>query len=147
MKRFLLMFVALLTAVGSFADGKYVVIDGLRFFVRTDTKEAILFDNSYSGNITVPEKITDEGVEYTVTSFANDCFNGCKSLTSVSIPSSVTSIGGWCFAYCEELKSITIPSSVTSLGEVCFFDCKSLTSITIPSSVTLLGNDCFYGCI
>lgn len=29
MKRFLLMFVALLTAVGSFADGKYVVIDGL----------------------------------------------------------------------------------------------------------------------
>ena len=146
MKRFLLMFVALLTAVGSFADGKYVVIDGLRFFVRTDTKEAILFDNSYSGNITVPEKITDEGVEYTVTSFANGCFSGCKSLTSVSIPSSVTSIGSWCFAYCEELKSITIPSSVTSLGEVCFFDCKSLTSITIPSSVTLLGHDCFGYC-
>ena len=146
MKRFLLMFVALLTAIGSFADGKYVVIDGLRFFVRTDTKEAILFDNSYSGNITVPEKITDEGVEYTVTSFANGCFAHCKSLTSVSIPSSVTSIGDWCFAYCEELKSITIPSSVTSLGEVCFFDCKSLTSITIPSSVTLLGNDCFGYC-
>ena len=146
MKRFLLMFVALLTAIGSFADGKYVVIDGLRFFVRTDTKEAILFDNSYSGNITVPEKITDEGVEYTVTSFANGCFSGCKSLTSVSIPSSVTSIGSWCFAYCEELKSITIPSSVTSLGEVCFSDCKSLTSITIPSSVTLLGHDCFGYC-
>ena len=146
MKRFLLMFVALLTAIGSFADGKYVVIDGLRFFVRTDTKEAILFDNSYSGNITVPEKITDEGVEYTVTSFANGCFSGCKSLTSVSIPSSVTSIGSWCFAYCEELKSITIPSSVTSLGEVCFLDCKSLTSITIPSSVTLLGHDCFGYC-
>ena len=140
------MFVALLTAISSFADGKYVVIDGLRFFVRTDTKEAILFDNSYSGNITVPEKITDEGVEYTVTSFANGCFSDCKSLTSVSIPSSVTSIGSWCFAYCEELKSITIPSSVTSLGEVCFFDCKSLTSITIPSSVTLLGHDCFGYC-
>ena len=146
MKRLLLMFVALLTAISSFADGKYVVIDGLRFFVRTDTKEAILFDNSYSGNITVPEKITDEGVEYTVTSFANSCFSDCKSLTSVSIPSSVTSIGSWCFAYCEKLKSITIPSSVTSLGEVCFFDCKSLTSITIPSSVTLLGHDCFGYC-
>lgn len=146
MKRFLLMFVALLTAISSFADGKYVVIDGLRFFVRTDTKEAILFDNSYSGNITVPEKITDEGVEYTVTSFANGCFSNCKSLTSVSIPSSVTSIGSWCFAYCEELKSITIPSSVTSLGEVCFNSCKSLTSISIPSSVTSLGDHCFVGC-
>ena len=29
MKRILLMFVALLTAIGSFADGKFVVVDGL----------------------------------------------------------------------------------------------------------------------
>ena len=29
MKRLLLMCVALLTAIGSFADGKFVVVDGL----------------------------------------------------------------------------------------------------------------------
>ena len=146
MKRLLLMFVALLTAISSFADGKYVVIDGLRFFVRTDTKEAILFDNSYSGNITVPEKITDEGVEYTVTSFANSCFSGCSGLTSVSIPSSVTSLGEDCFYHCSGLTSITIPLSVTSLGNFCFGGCSGLTSISIPSSVTSLGRGCFFGC-
>ena len=145
-KRLLLIFVALLTVIGSFAQGKYVTVDGLKYFLRSDSKEAILFANSYSGDITVPEKITDEGVEYTVTAFADDCFKECESLTSVTIPSSVTSLGDYCFFYCSSLTNITIPSSVTSLGSSCFSACKSLTSITIPSSVTSLSENCFRDC-
>ena len=108
-KRLLLIFVALLTVIGSFAQGKYVTVDGLKYFLRSDSKEAILFANSYSGDITVPEKITDEGVEYTVTAFADDCFKECESLTSVTIPSSVTSLGDFCFGYCWGLTSISLP--------------------------------------
>ena len=145
MKRFLLMFVALLTAIGSFADGKYVTVDGLKFLVDTVSKEATLTANSYSGDIKVPEKFADEGVEYTVTAFADECFKGCKSLTSVSIPPSVTSLGDYCFRYCSGLTSITIPSSVTSLGDWCFDSCSGLTSVSIPSSVTSL-RGCFDGC-
>jgi len=141
------MFVALLTVIGSFAQGKFVTVDGLKFFVDTDTKTATLFENSYSGDITVPEKFTDEGVEYTITAFADDCFSDCIWLTSVTIPSSVTSLGKDCFHGCSSLKSITIPSSVTSLGNDCFCYCDSLTSITIPSSVTSLGEECFIGCV
>ena len=124
----------------------FVVVDGLKFFVDTDSKEAMLYANSYSGDITVPEKFTDEGVEYTVTAFADQCFSGCSDLLSITIPSSVTSLGEGCFCYCSKLTSITIPSSVTSLGESCFSSCYSLTSITIPSSVTSLGDNCFFGC-
>ena len=124
------MFVALLTAIGSFADGKFVVVDGLKFFVDTDSKEAMLYANSYSGDIKVRDKFTDEGVEYTVTAFADNCFSGCSKLTSITIPSSVTSLGSYCFSYCSELTSITIPSSVTSLGNSCFSGCTNLTSIT-----------------
>lgn len=130
MKRILLMFVALLTAIGSFADGKFVVVDGLKFFVDTDSKEAMLYANSYSGDIKVRDKFTDEGVEYTVTAFADNCFSGCSKLTSITIPSSVTSLGYSCFWYCTSLTSITIPSSVTSLGNSCFSGCTNLTSIT-----------------
>ena len=140
------MFVALLTAIGSFADGKFVVVDGLKFFVDTDSKEAMLYANSYSGDITVPEKFTDEGVEYTVTSFADNCFYCCYSLTSITIPSSVTSLGSSCFSDCSNLTSITIPSSVTSLGNYCFANCHRLSNITIPSSVTSLGLWCFINC-
>ena len=146
MKRFLLMFVALLTAIGSFADVKFVMVDSLKFVVRTDTKEAILYANSYRGDIKVPEKFTDEGVEYTVTAFTDECFKNCSGLTSISIPSSVTSLPSSCFYGCSGLKSVFLPSSVTSLPSSCFYGCSGLTSITIPSSVTSLGVACFYGC-
>ena len=81
-----------------------------------------------------------------VTSLGDDCFRGCKSLTSIDIPSSVTSLGDYCFYHCSSLTSIDIPSSVTSLGDECFFLCESLTSIDIPSSVTTLGSKCFQAC-
>ena len=140
------MFVALLTAIGSFADVKFVMVDSLKFVVRTDTKEAILYANSYRGDIKVPEKFTDEGVEYTVTAFTDECFKNCSGLTSISIPSSVTSLPSSCFYGCSGLKSVFLPSSVTSLPSSCFYGCSGLTSITIPSSVTSLGVACFYGC-
>lgn len=106
----------------------------------------MLYANSYSGDITVPEKFTDEGVEYTVTAFADKCFSGCSKLTSITIPSSVTSLGSSCFSDCSNLTSITIPSSVTLLGNYCFANCHRLSNITIPSSVTSLGLWCFINC-
>ena len=145
-KRLLLIFVALLTVIGSFAQGKYVTVNGLKYFLRSDSKEAILFANFYSGDITVPEKIKDEGVEYTVTTFADKCFENCTGLTSITIPSSVTSLGDFCFSECSSLTRIAIPESVTWLGGGCFRGCKSLTNITIPSSVTSLTVGCFEGC-
>ena len=81
-----------------------------------------------------------------MTSLGDHCFNGCSSLTSVSIPSSVTSLGRDCFSWCSSLTSVTIPSSVTSLGDRCFKGCSGLPSVTIPSSVTLLGQDSFSWC-
>ena len=112
----------------------------------TVSKEATLVTGSYcySGDIKVPEKITDGGVEYTVTALGDECFSYCSGLTSITIPSSVTRLGYSCFEDCTALTSIDIPSSVTMLNG--FSGCTSLRSIDIPSSVTTLGSDCFSGC-
>ena len=129
---------------------KIEVIDGFRYLLESDTKTATLVpktDGKYSGDIIIPEKVKgNDGVEYVVTSLGASCFEGCRGLTSITIPSSVTSLGASCFKDCSGLTSITIPSSVTSLGESCFFNCWGLTSITIPSSVTSLGKSCFSNC-
>ena len=77
---------------------------------------------------------------------ANEAFQGCSSLTSITIQNSVTSIGYRAFYGCSSLTSITIPNGVTSIGSSAFFDCSSLTSITIPNSVTTIGVWAFYGC-
>ena len=142
----MLVVMMLMTASSAMAE----VIDGLRYVLDSETKTAMLLPQKnvkYSGDIVIPEKVKgNDGMEYVVTSLGEDCFNGCKGLTSITIPSSVTSLGNSCFYDCSGLTSIIIPSSVTSLGIACFSGCIGLTSITIPSSVTSLGDYCFCDC-
>ena len=147
----MLVVLMLMTTSSAMAqEPKFEVIDGFRYLLDSDTKTATLLpkkEGKYSGDIIIPEKIKgNDGVEYVVTSLGASCFEGCKNLTSITIPSSVTSLSESCFWNCSGLTSITIPSSVTSLGDYCFDGCKGLTSITIPSSVTSIGDNCFYGC-
>ena len=73
-------------------------------------------------------------------------FEGCSSLTSITIPDSVTSISGRAFSDCNNLRSITIPDSVTSIGNYAFYTCLGLTSITIPDSVKSIGDRMVANC-
>ncbi|MBQ2742299.1 MAG: leucine-rich repeat protein, partial [Oscillospiraceae bacterium] len=81
-----------------------------------------------------------------ITSIGDWAFNGCTSLTSITIPDSVTSIGIGALEGCESLASITIPDEVTSIDVRAFFGCKSLTSIAIPDGVTSIGGGTFMWC-
>ena len=55
-----------------------------------------------------------------ITQIANDAFNDCTELTSVTIPDSVTYINFEAFYNCTSLKSVTIPASVTYIGDYAF---------------------------
>ena len=68
-----------------------------------------------------------------LSSINSDAFEGCTSLTSVTIPNNVTSIGGNAFGNCSSLTSITIPSSVTSIGSHAFYNCGGLNYITVET--------------
>lgn len=73
------------------------------------------------------------------------CFEGCKSLTNISLPDSVISIDN-AFGDCNSLVNITIPEGVTSIHRDAFYNCSSLTSVTIPESVTSIEQYAFNSC-
>ena len=134
------------------ASAETVEINGIYYNLVSKIQEAEVTSNpnKYTGSVVIPEKVTYENVEYSVTSigdgaFGEDMFQQSR-LTSITIPNSVTSIGNYAFYRCSGLTSITIPNSVTSIGNYAFYDCSSLTSITIPNSVTSIGNSTFINC-
>ena len=89
--------------------------------------------------------ITSVVIESGITNIGPVAFNGCTTVSSVTIPNTVKLIDRWALSQCS-FTSIDIPSSVTSIGYGAFQGCKSLTSVTIPEGVTTLGDYAFYGC-
>ena len=112
-----------------------IEIDGV---VQPSVVSSYTFDTT--GEHTVKYTLTDP------TSISSGVFQGCSSLTSITIPNTVTSIGATAFQQCSSLTSITIPNTVTSIGGSAFSGCSSLTSITIPSGVTSIGSRAFDSC-
>ena len=102
-------------------------------------------NNTYSGSVSVPETVTNNGTEYSVTKIGEYAFQG-SAVTSVSMPESITSIGTSAFSGCENLESVTLPESLTTFGSHAFSSCKSLKAIKIPSVVTTIPDRCFSGC-
>lgn len=84
-----------------------------------------------------------EGIE----SIGDRAFQGCNSLTTITIPNSVTSIGKRVFHKCASLKNVTLGSGITEIGEYLFYKCEALETVTVSDSLVGIGNYAFRGCI
>ncbi|MDA7664878.1 leucine-rich repeat protein, partial [Akkermansiaceae bacterium] len=114
----------------------------LRYRVNDNEVTIIDCNTSASGELLIPNSIEGNPVAR----IGHNAFDGCRSLTSITIPESVTNIGISAFYNCTSLPSITIPDGVTSIEHGAFNRCTSLTSITIPNSVTSIRTGAFKSC-
>jgi hypothetical protein len=99
----------------------YFDIDGLRYTVSSSTTVAVsAVDNTLSEDITIPSTVEHQGVTYSVAIIAEMAFDGCSSLTAITIPASVTSIGSYAFSSCSSLTSFEVewatPLAISDLG-------------------------------
>ena len=69
--------------------------------------------------VLIPSTVENKGITYTVTSIGSSAFQGCSSLSSITIPSSVTSINMEAFGRCYALAEVYnySPSITVKLGE------------------------------
>lgn len=74
-----------------------------------------------------------------VTALAENCFEGCTSLQTLTFPESLTTFEDYAFHGCAQLTEIMIPAGITEIGEFVFEGCTALQSIEIEN-----GNNSFY---
>lgn len=140
-------------------------VDGFNYDLNTQDMTAEVVKSTAAGDIVIPEKITVDGVEYSVTRIGREAFKNCSALTSVKMLS-VTSIGYRAFSECPILTAVDMPSvtgiedsafgscpnliavdmpSVANMAMCAFSGCSSLISVDIPM-VTSIANSAFSGC-
>ena len=120
------------------AGGVTETIDGIVYKVNKESDEnevtVVGSTDELSGNVTIPETVTIDGVEYTVTKIEKGAFSGNTDITGVTIPDTVTEIGEGAFGNCGNLKTVIVGSGVTSLEGV-FTGSENIEKVIAPETV------------
>ena len=133
MKRPAILLIAIFISLVSMAEKRFQ-IGGFYYQVISETNKtvAVFSCATTATDITIPEKVSDNGSEY--------------SVTTIGIPDFITAIEEPGFDKCENLQSVSIPPSVTKIEEGAFWGCKTLKSVHIPRSVTSISVGAFSDC-
>ena len=157
MKRTLLLICTLLCANMLFAQT--FTIGNVKYDVKYNTTDEVnVVDCDDVSLIIIPETVTYNGITYNVTGITGSlgirngqwsmygAFEGCVSMTSISLPNSITSIGERAFYGCSSLTSINIPDNVSSIKKRTFQNCSNLVSVIVGDSVISIEDSAFYAC-
>lgn len=133
-------------------------IQGLTYTLNAADHTATVanYDNStQDGVIDIPDTVTKDNIDYTVTAIGNNAFESSSprsNVSSVFIPATVRSIGDSAFNYCNALTTVTFAegSQLKSIGRAAFYGTEHahprFKEIKIPDSVETIGNGAFYDC-
>lgn len=150
MKRFLGIVVALCWLSGSmhaqqFKEGElwYEVTGKRKVQVISDPTDSIyrLFEN-----ITVPQSIVYEGVNYQVVRIDDQAFRYCHFLKSIQLPDGLREIGFQTFMNCTQLIEIHLPHTLQKIDEMAFYGCASLETVYVGKKLKRWPEMCFSDC-
>jgi len=153
MKKLLILVSAIATGMGIVNAQTGVEENGIWYRFTEDQTATVTYkgwspseSNEYKGDIVIPATVLHDGVAYDVNQIGDHAFDGCKDMTSVSIPNSVTNIGWSSFENCTGLTTINIPNSVTRISSEAFSGCTGLTSVTFGSGLAQVSYKAFMNC-
>ena len=123
-------------------------------YAETDEFNVLKIDDMRAMNFKCLDKMivefdfTEQLPGYTIISFADNAFEGCENLFTITIPEGLVKIGPNCFSGCTYLASITIPASVKYIDNNAFSGCKKLKDVIyVENNIETIGNYAFSGCV
>ncbi len=114
MKKKLLLVVSLLAILMcllaiSVSAATYTDANGIKYTTNSDGTATVANNTDFTGTeAIIAEKITVDGVEYTVTSVAGNAFDYMSTLTTIYFPPTITKITGWTFRGASSMEKIYI---------------------------------------
>lgn len=118
------VFISVIFALSAFISlaGERFQIGDLTYEVLSDTEKtvSVVHCNKEVVVIYIPQTISNNDIEYTVTRIGKNSFTACRKLSSVQIPNSITTIDEESFDACVTLTTLTLPNSVKTIGSKAF---------------------------
>ena len=119
---------AMFATAAAFADGSFT------YMVRSDGKVVLTaFTKSTGGAVIVPAEVNGRKVVS-----LQGTFNGCKKVTSISVPASVTEIGDFTFQNTTKLKTLKFDAASTGVSVGAYaFKQSGLKDLALPAGSTV----------
>ena len=143
MKKSLLLLLFAICSLASWADGFNAVVPSgqtLSFSITDEQNKTVRIeqqDRNLSGDLVIPDSISNGTTKYAVTELGYLAFWCCSGLTSVTIGPLVSYIGPQAFYRCLGLTSITIGPNVTQIYSNAFMDCTNLDTLYYNAKNTI----------
>lgn len=123
-----------------------ILIDDYYYELHDDNTAEIKRVRNVQENMVIPYVIEYNGVEYIITSLAENLFRGKKKLKSITIEEGITSLPIGCFLGCINLVEVTMPESLVEFKKYCFTNCSSIHTFKLPKNTQTLEDGCFSRC-
>ena len=141
-----LLFVASAVSAHDFTtvvDGQTLYFDIVSKTARTAkvTYRGSIADNTpveVRGVVTIPSKVRNGNVTYTVSAIGPKAFCNAKELTGIVMPQGIGSIGDFAFEGCVKLEKVVLPGNSTKIGQGVFFRCTNIKDVSIGSDWTAI---------
>lgn len=118
--------------------------NGIVYGVTSESSVEVLAsgNNPYSGAVTIPQTVSYNGTDYTVTALGESAFESCRGLTALNLPATIRSFGSYCL-YGYPLPTLQLPDSLRSIGDHAFLY-SDITSLHLPAQVEEFGESAFW---
>ncbi len=127
------------TGFASITSG-IIVGDLIYEITATNPNEVAVIGGLTTGNLVIPDTVTINAEEFTVTSIANNALTN-NNLTSVVLPNTLTTTGFGAFST-NDITSVFLPEGITIIRKQSF-QFNQLSSIELPSTTTKVDNNAF----